>query len=75
MERMPSMESRELLVRVDGAGSDAGSATVLAYRVGSRIEIVATEEGDGDAAVLLSASDALALARALVAATEPADGV
>jgi len=38
------MEARELIVRIDGKGSDEGAASVLANRLGSKIEIVATEE-------------------------------
>jgi hypothetical protein len=61
--------NRELIVRIDAKASSAkGAGSVLVYRLGSHIEIVATEENGGDAAVLVSEEQALALARAVAAA-------
>ena len=62
------MEMRELIIRIDGKGTDHGTASVLAYRLGSEIEIVTTEDGAGDAAVFLTEAQARALVHALAAA-------
>ena len=61
------MNNRELVVRVDGTGPDSGRASVFVYRLGSQIEIVATEEHNGDASVLLSEASARVLLRSLMA--------
>jgi len=43
------MDNSERIAGVDGKGSDEGAASVLAYRIGSTIEILAIENGSGDA--------------------------
>jgi hypothetical protein len=62
------MKEREFIARVDGKGSDDGASSLLAYRLGARIEIVVTEEEVGDATVFLTEDHAKALVEALTTA-------
>ena len=68
------MEQRKPIALIGGKGSDDGTASVLVYRLGTSIEIVATEEGAGDAAVFLTEAQAKELVRALTAALEGGHG-
>ena len=67
---------RELIVRVDGkpVETEEDSASVLVYRNGEGIEVVATVEDMTDAAVFLSNEKAIALAEAILKALRPRRG-
>ena len=56
---------RELVIKVECKGVDDDSASVLIYRLGDRVSLVATAERGGDAEVVLDKTTALALAEAL----------
>lgn len=56
---------RETIVRVDGQSVDDGAASLLVYKLDDRIEIVATEEANGDASVMLTLDEARHLSEAL----------
>ena len=56
---------RELVIRVDGRGVDGDGGSILVYRSGDRVSLVATSEKNGDAEVILDKAAANALAEAL----------
>ena len=56
---------RQLIFHSEGYGSD-GPGFVSAYRIGDDIEIVASEQTNGDAAVRLSPHEACRLATLLL---------
>ena len=62
------MPDRQLIVRLDGEDLDEDPASLLAYRLGEKIEFVATERDGADAAVVISRAQAVELARALTVA-------
>jgi hypothetical protein len=56
---------REFVVRVDGRGVDDDAGTILVYRLGDQVSLVATAEKNGDAEVILDKAATSALAEAL----------
>ncbi len=56
---------REHVIRVDGRGVDGDAGSILVYRSGDRVALVATAEKNGDAEVILDKAAANALAEAL----------
>lgn len=56
---------RELVIKVQGRGVDDDAASVLVYRLGQRISLVATAEKSGDAEVILDRATVATLAEAL----------
>ena len=56
---------RELIAKVEGRGVDNDAGTVLVYRLGDQVSLVATAEKNGDAEIILGKAAAAALAEAL----------
>ena len=56
---------RELVIKVDGKGVDDDAGSILVYRLGDQVSLVATAEKNGDAEVILDKATAAALAEAL----------
>jgi hypothetical protein len=56
---------RELVIRVDGQGVDDDAGSIVVYRLGDQVSLVATAEKNGDAEVILDKAAAIALAEAL----------
>lgn len=56
---------REPVIRVDGRGVDDDAGSILVYRVGDKVSLVATAEKGGDAEVILDRAATAALAEAL----------
>jgi hypothetical protein len=56
---------RELVIRVDGRGVDDDAGSIVIYRLGDQVSLVATAETNGDAEVILDKATASALAEAL----------
>jgi len=56
---------RELIIRVDGRGSDGDAGSVLVYWSTDGVSLVATAEKNGDAEVILDRGGVAALAKAL----------
>ena len=56
---------RELVIRVDGRGVDDDAGSILVYRLGDQVSLVATAEKNGDAEVILDKAATMALAEAL----------
>ena len=56
---------RELVIRVDGRGVDDDAGSILVYRLGEQVSMVATEEKNGDAEVILDKAATALLAEAL----------
>jgi len=56
---------RKLLTRVDGRGVDDDAGSILVYRVGDYVSLVATAEKDGDTEVILDKAATKAHAEAL----------
>jgi len=56
---------RKLIITVDGRGVDDDAGSILVYRYGENISLVATAEENGDAEVILDRAAAVALAEAL----------
>jgi len=56
---------RELVIRVDGQGVDDDAGSIVVYRLGDQVSLVATAEKSGDAEVILDKAAAIALAEAL----------
>ena len=59
------MNDRELVIRVDGKGVDDDAGSILVYRFGDRVSLVATAEKNGDAEIILDKTAAAKLAEAL----------
>ncbi len=59
------MSEREFVIRVDGRGVDGDDGSILVYRQGDRVSLVATAEKNGDAEVVLDKVAVAALAEAL----------
>ncbi len=56
---------REFVIRVDGRGVDDDAGSILVYRVGDHVSLVATAEKNGDAEIILDKAAVIALAEAL----------
>jgi hypothetical protein len=56
---------RELVIRVDGRGVDEDAGSILVYRLGEQVFLVATAEKNGDAEVILDKAATALLAEAL----------
>jgi hypothetical protein len=60
---------RELIAKVEGRSVDNDTGTVLVYRLGDQVSLVATAEKNGDAEIILSKAAAAALAEGLTKAS------
>jgi len=56
---------RELVIRVEGRGTEGDGGSVILYRLGERILLLTTVEKNGEAEVVLDKGAAAALAEAL----------
>ena len=59
------MSEREFVIRVDGQGVDGDAGSILVFRQGDCVSLVATAEKNGDAEVVLDKVAVAALAESL----------
>ena len=60
------MTARRPILRVDGRGSEGDSAALVIYKHEGIVEIVITEEKNGDASIELQLDEVREIARALL---------